>query len=221
MSIISRESWKMLIINGLSKKFNNTQIIDQFNLKIKEGEITTIIGPSGGGKTTLLRCIAGLETIDLGEFLLDGIPFDPVKTAKNEQIIGIVFQDFRLFPNLSVLENITLAPQLSLKQTKKISEQHAKELLEKLGLVGKENLYPYQLSGGQKQRVALARALAMKPKILGYDEPTSALDIHLRQQIEAIILDLKKQGMTQIVVTHDRTFAKNISDTLITVHPIQ
>lgn len=211
----------MLTIKNLTKHFDNRTIIDHLNLEILEGKILTIVGPSGGGKTTLLRCLAGLETIDSGELLLDGVPFNPAEMDNADQVVGVVFQDFQLFPHLSVLENITLAPTLVLKEEKAKSQQEALELLEKLGLAGKEKLYPYQLSGGQKQRVALARALAMKPKVLGYDEPTSALDPSLRQQVEEVILDLRKQGMTQIVVTHDMAFAEKIADNLLTVAPVQ
>ena len=203
----------MLTIKNLTKHFDNRTIIDHLNLEIPDGKILTIVGPSGGGKTTLLRCLAGLETIDSGELLLDGVPFNPAEMDNADQVVGVVFQDFQLFPHLSVLENITLAPTLVLKEEKAKSQQEALELLEKL--------YPYQLSGGQKQRVALARALAMKPKVLGYDEPTSALDPALRQQVEEVILDLRKQGMTQIVVTHDMAFAEKIADNLLTVAPVQ
>lgn len=211
----------MLTIKNLTKSFDGRTIIDRLNLEIPDGEILTIVGPSGGGKTTLLRCLAGLETIDSGELLVDGAPFDPVSMDNADQVVGIVFQDFQLFPHLSVLDNITLAPVLSLKQSKQESIDEALSLLDKFGLAGKEGLYPYQLSGGQKQRVALARALAMKPKVLGYDEPTSALDPELRQQVEAVILGLKEQGITQIVVTHDMQFAENIADQLLTVAPVQ
>lgn len=211
----------MLLIKNLTKSFDGRRIIDQLNLEIKDGEILSIVGPSGGGKTTLLRCLAGLETIDSGELTMDDVPFNPVEMDNADQVVGIVFQDFQLFPHLSVLDNITLAPILSLKQTKEASESEAIDLLTKFGLSGKERLYPYQLSGGQKQRVALARALAMKPKVLGYDEPTSALDPELRQQVEDVILTLKAQGMTQIVVTHDMNFAENIADSLLTVKPVQ
>lgn len=211
----------MLIIKNLTKRFDERTIIDNLTLEIPDGKILTIVGPSGGGKTTLLRCLAGLENIDSGELLIDGTAFDPVAMDNADQVVGIVFQDFQLFPHLSVLDNITLAPVLSLKQSKQESIDEALQLLDKFGLSGKESLYPYQLSGGQKQRVALARALAMKPKVLGYDEPTSALDPELRQQVEAVILGLKEQGITQIVVTHDMQFAENIADQLLTVAPIQ
>ncbi|MBL1227667.1 amino acid ABC transporter ATP-binding protein [Enterococcus sp. BWB1-3] len=211
----------MLVIKNLTKRFDTKMIIDQLSIEIPDGEILTIVGPSGGGKTTLLRCLAGLETIDSGELSIDGQTFDPVAMDNADQVVGIVFQDFQLFPHLSVLDNITLAPVLSLKQPKEESRAEALELLNKFGLSGKEELFPYQLSGGQKQRVALARALAMKPKVLGYDEPTSALDPELRQQVEAVILSLKEQGITQIVVTHDMQFAENIADQLLTVAPVQ
>lgn len=211
----------MLEIKNLSKSFDGRKIIDQLNLSINDGEILSIVGPSGGGKTTLLRCLAGLETIDSGELLIDSKPFNPVEMDNADQIVGIVFQDFQLFPHLSVLDNVTLAPILALKQSKEASETEAMELLNKLGLNGKEHLFPYQLSGGQKQRVALARALAMKPKVLGYDEPTSALDPELRQQVEELIFGLKTQGMTQIIVTHDLTFAENIADNILRVEPVQ
>lgn len=211
----------MLEIKNLAKSFDGRKIIDQLNLSINDGEIISIVGPSGGGKTTLLRCLAGLETIDSGELLIDSTPFNPVEMDNADQIVGIVFQDFQLFPHLSVLDNVTLAPILALKQSKEASETEAMELLNKLGLNGKERLFPYQLSGGQKQRVALARALAMKPKVLGYDEPTSALDPELRQQVEELIFGLKTQGMTQIIVTHDLTFAENIADNILRVEPVQ
>ncbi|BDR59368.1 amino acid ABC transporter ATP-binding protein [Xylocopilactobacillus apicola] len=210
----------MLVIKNLVKSFGERKIIDQLNLEIKDGEILTIVGPSGAGKTTLLRCLAGLETIDSGDLIIDGTPFNPVEMANIDQIVGVVFQDFQLFPHLSVIDNITLAPTLVLKEDKVTSKEQSKALLEQLGLQGKEKLMPYQLSGGQKQRVALARALAMKPKIIGYDEPTSALDPELREQVEKVILELKDQGITQIVVTHDLEFAKHIADDMLHVEAL-
>ncbi|BDR57192.1 amino acid ABC transporter ATP-binding protein [Xylocopilactobacillus apis] len=210
----------MLEIKNLVKSFDGRKIIDDLKLTINDGKILTIVGPSGAGKTTLLRCLAGLETIDSGELIMDGVPFNPVEMANADQIVGVVFQDFQLFPHLSVLNNITLAPTIVLKENKQESTDQAMYLLEKLGLEGKENLYPYQLSGGQKQRVALARALAMKPKIIGYDEPTSALDPELREQVEKVILTLRDQGITQIVVTHDLDFAEHIADEMLTVESI-
>lgn len=210
----------MLEVKNLKKSFGNRVILDDVNLTVKDDEILCIVGPSGAGKTTLLRCITGLDTPDSGEFLMDGKPFDPQGTGASDRVIGVVFQDFNLFPNLSVMENITLAPTIVLKQPKNEAVKKAQELLAELGLSTKGNLYPWQLSGGQKQRVAIARALAMKPKILCYDEPTSALDPNLRQDVANIILSLKKGGVTQLVVTHDLDFAEEIADDLLKVNPL-
>ncbi|KRL28603.1 ABC superfamily ATP binding cassette transporter, ABC protein [Limosilactobacillus frumenti DSM 13145] len=210
----------MLEVKNLKKSFGDRVILDGVNLTVNDDEILCIVGPSGAGKTTLLRCITGLETPDSGTFLMNGQPFDPQGTKDSDRVIGVVFQDFNLFPNLSVMDNITLAPMMVLKETKKDAEKQAAQLLSELGLSTKGDLYPWQLSGGQKQRVAIARALAMKPKILCYDEPTSALDPNLRQEVAKIILNLKKSGMTQLVVTHDLDFAQEIADNLLKVKPI-
>ncbi|MDR0846523.1 MAG: amino acid ABC transporter ATP-binding protein [Lactobacillales bacterium] len=195
----------MFEIRDLNKKFGDKVIFKDLNLSIEDGSILTVIGPSGGGKTTFLRMLAGLESRDSGEFILDG-------EVVTEAEVGLVFQSFELFAHLSVLENITLAPINVLKLSKDEARAEAIALLEKLDLAELVSSYPYQLSGGQKQRVALARALAMKPKILAYDEPTSALDPELRKQVEELILSMKDTGLTQIVVTHDINFADNISD---------
>ncbi len=203
----------MLEVKNLCKEFNNRPILKDISFTLKDGEIMTIVGPSGAGKTTLLRIIAGLETKDSGEILIDGKPYDPGK-------VGVVFQDFNLFPNLNVLQNITLAPTMVLKESKEEADQNAKKLLDQLQMTGREKQYPYQLSGGQKQRVAIARALAMKPRILCYDEPTSALDPNLRKEVEKMILDLKKSGLTQLIITHDLTFAKNVADQMLKVQPL-
>lgn len=207
----------MLEIRKLNKSFGGRQILKDVNLTVKDGEILTIVGPSGAGKTTLLRCITGLESADSGEFLIDGEKFDPESMEASDAVMGVVFQDFNLFPHLSVLENLTLAPTLVLKKDSNKARENALKLLKQLGLSGKENLYPYQLSGGQKQRVAIARALAMKPKILCYDEPTSALDPNLRDEVAKLIIGLKEQGMTQLVVTHDMDFAEKIADQILRV----
>ncbi|MCT3600400.1 amino acid ABC transporter ATP-binding protein [Lactobacillus amylovorus] len=203
----------MLEVKNLYKEFNNRPILKDISFTLKDGEIMTIVGPSGAGKTTLLRIIAGLETKDSGEILIDGKPYDPGN-------VGVVFQDFNLFPNLNVLQNITLAPTMVLKESKAEAEQNAQKLLDKLQMNGREKQYPYQLSGGQKQRVAIARALAMNPRILCYDEPTSALDPNLRKEVEKMILDLKKSGLTQLIITHDLTFAKNVADQMLKVQPL-
>lgn len=209
----------MLALKQVNKAFGSRQIIRNLDLSIEEGSILCIVGPSGGGKTTLLRILAGLETYDSGEFLLDGQPFNP--STSKEQVVGVVFQDFQLFPHLSVMENITLAPKLALKQSAAEYQQMAQNLAQRLGLSQLLNHYPYQLSGGQKQRVAIARAMAMNPKVLAYDEPTSALDSGLSQQVADLILEMKEAGMTQIVVTHDLEFAKRIADQLYQVTPVE
>ena len=203
----------MLEVKNLCKEFNNRPILKDISFTLKDGEIMTIVGPSGAGKTTLLRIIAGLETKDSGEILIDGKPYDPGN-------VGVVFQDFNLFPNLNVLQNITLAPTMVLKESKAEAEQNAQKLLDQLQMNGREKQYPYQLSGGQKQRVAIARALAMNTRILCYDEPTSALDPNLRKEVEKMILDLKKSGLTQLIITHDLTFAKNVADQMLKVQPL-
>lgn len=208
----------MLELKNIKKSFSGRKILDGISLKVTDGEIMCIVGQSGGGKTTLLRCISGLERIDEGEMMLDGKRFDPM--SSKEALIGVVFQEYNLFPHLSVLENVTLAPKIALKKDPQAVEKEARQLLKKLALKGKENLYPYQLSGGQKQRVSIARALAMHPKILCYDEPTSALDPGLRDKVRDIILSLKNESMTQIVVTHDLNFAREIADDILKVRPV-
>lgn len=203
----------MLEVKNLSKEFNGHQILRDISFTLKDGEIITIVGPSGAGKTTLLRIIAGLETKDSGEILIDGKPYDSGK-------VGVVFQDYNLFPNLNVLQNITLAPTLVLKKSKTEADQDARVFLKRLQMSGREQQYPYELSGGQKQRVAIARALAMKPRILCYDEPTSALDPNLRKEVEKMILSLKKSGLTQLIITHDLNFAENVADQMLKVQPL-
>lgn len=203
----------MLEVKNLCKEFNNRPILKDISFTLKDGDIMTIVGPSGAGKTTLLRIIAGLETKDSGEILIDGQPFDSGK-------VGVVFQEYNLFPNLNVLQNITLSPTLVLKESKDEAEKNAKDLLLRLQMNGREQQYPYELSGGQKQRVAIARALAMKPRILCYDEPTSALDPNLRKEVEKMILNLKKSGLPQLIITHDLQFAKNVADQMLKVEPL-
>lgn len=210
----------MLELKNISKSFGDKVILNNLNLEVKDGEILCIVGQSGGGKTTLLRCISGLEKIDGGQILIDGQVFDPYTNENNDSVIGVVFQEYNLFPHLTVLQNVTLAPTMVLKKKKEIAENEAKNLLNGLALEGKEGLYPFQLSGGQKQRVAIARALAMKPQILCYDEPTSALDPGLTATVKDIVLNLKKEGMTQIIVTHDMDFAEEIANNILKVKPL-
>ena len=209
----------MLEVKKLAKSFGNRQILQNMNFSLKDGEILTVVGPSGAGKTTLLRIVAGLERADAGSMNLDGEEYD--LSQEERGAVGVVFQDFNLFPNMSVLENITLAPQLALKEDKEAAEAKAKELLAKLQMADKGGLYPYQLSGGQKQRVAIARALAMQPKMLCYDEPTSALDPALRDQVADLILSLKESGLTQLIITHVIDFVKKVADQVLEVKPLE
>ena len=208
----------MLELRNISKRFGDKQILSDFNLTIHEGKILAIVGPSGGGKTTLLRMLAGLETIDSGEVFYNGEPLALDELTKR-QLLGFVFQDFQLFPHLSVLENLTISPVKMNGVTQEEANAKARALLERLGLAEHEDAFPYSLSGGQKQRVALARAMMIDPEIIGYDEPTSALVPALRLEVEKLILQNKELGMTQIVVTHDLTFAENIADELLTFEP--
>lgn len=211
----------MLEIKNLSKKFDQKTILDNVNLTLQNGEILSIVGPSGGGKTTLLRCISGLEKMDAGEIFIDGEKIDPMSQKDVENTIGVVFQEFHLFPHLSVLDNLILAPTLARKTKKDEAIKEATRLLGLLDLADKADSMPFQLSGGQKQRVAIARALAMNPKVLLFDEPTSALDPDLRDHVAALILSLKKVGITQIIVTHDHTFAEKVADQMMEVEPLK
>lgn len=208
----------MLELRNISKGFDDKKILSNFNVTIREKEILAIVGPSGGGKTTLLRMLAGLETIDSGEIYYNGnlVPLDELE---KRPLLGFVFQDFQLFPHLSVLDNLTLSPVKMMGMSKDDAEEKARKLLLRLGLAEHTDVYPYSLSGGQKQRVALARAMMIDPEIIGYDEPTSALDPALRLEVEKLILQNRELGMTQIVVTHDFQFAENIADQLLKVEP--
>ena len=208
----------MLELRNIHKRFGDKQILSDFNLTIHEGKILAIVGPSGGGKTTLLRMLAGLEKIDSGEVFYNDESLALDELTKR-QLLGFVFQDFQLFPHLSVLENLTISPVKMNGMPQVEADKKARALLERLGLAGHEDAFPYSLSGGQKQRVALARAMMIDPGIIGYDEPTSALDPALRLEVEKLILQNKELGMTQIVVTHDLTFAENIADELLTFEP--
>lgn len=207
----------MLELKNISKSFGSNIIFENFNLAIQEGKVLSLVGPSGGGKTTLLRMLAGLEKIDSGEVIYNGESV-VISHLEKLHLLGFVFQDFQLFPHLSVLENLILSPIKTMGMDKKEAENKAINLLEKLGLQVYGKAYPYSLSGGQKQRVALARALMIDPKIIGYDEPTSALDPELRNEVEKMILQNKAMGMTQIVVTHDLAFAEVISDEIIKIN---
>ncbi len=208
----------MLELRNINKAFGGKQILTNFSLSIPEKQILAIVGPSGGGKTTLLRMLAGLETIDSGEIYYNGESL-AIDELEKRNLLGFVFQDFQLFPHLSVLENLTLSPIKTMNMDKEAAEKKARGLLEQLGLAGHADAYPFSLSGGQKQRVALARAMMINPEVIGYDEPTSALDPELRLEVEKLILQNKERGMTQIVVTHDLQFAENIADQILKVDP--
>lgn len=208
----------MLELRNINKAFGGKQILTNFNLSIPEKQILAIVGPSGGGKTTLLRMLAGLETIDSGEIYYNGESL-AIDELEKRNLLGFVFQDFQLFPHLSVLDNLTLSPIKTMSMEKEVAEKKARGLLEQLGLAGHADAFPFSLSGGQKQRVALARAMMINPEIIGYDEPTSALDPELRLEVEKLILQNKERGMTQIVVTHDLQFAENIADQILKVDP--
>jgi len=208
----------MLELKNISKKFKDRQILENFNLTVEENKILAIVGPSGGGKTTLLRMLAGLEKIDSGEIIYNGESL-PIDELEKRNLLGFVFQDFQLFPHLTVLENLVLSPIKTMNMSKNDAEEKALTLLNKLGLDKQVNSYPISLSGGQKQRVALARAMMIDPKIIGYDEPTSSLDPELRLEVEKLILKNRELGITQIVVTHDLQFAENIADSILKVEP--
>lgn len=208
----------MLELKNISKQFGQKKIFDHFNLVVEDGKILSLVGPSGGGKTTLLRMLAGLEKIDSGEIIYknEKVALDHLE---NLNLLGFVFQDFQLFPHLTVLDNLILSPTKTLGMSKEAAKEKALDLLARLGLAEHANVYPFSLSGGQKQRVALARAMMIDPQIIGYDEPTSALDPELRQEVEKLILQNREAGITQIVVTHDLQFAENISDHILKINP--
>lgn len=208
----------MLELKNISKKFGKKEILSNFSLTIPEKQILAIVGPSGGGKTTLLRMLAGLETIDSGEIFYNGESL-PLDELEKRNLLGFVFQDFQLFPHLSVMENLILSPIKNMGMSEVDAKKKAVELLTRLGLEAHADAYPYSLSGGQKQRVALARAMMIEPEVIGYDEPTSALDPELRLEVEKLILQNRDLGMTQIVVTHDLQFAENIADQILKVEP--
>jgi len=201
---------KILEIKKINKRFGKKEIFKDFSLEVKKGEIISIIGPSGIGKSTLLRCICGLEKIDSGEIIIDNN-----EEIKRDLDVGMVFQEYNLFPQYSVLENITLTLTKVLKIDKEEAEKRARELLKQMKLIDRIDAYPYQLSGGEKQRLAIARTLAIEPKIICFDEPTSALDPKLVRQVFNIIKRLAKQGKAILIVTHDMKFAEEISDRVV------
>lgn len=205
----------MLELKGISKAFNGRQILSNLDLTVNDGKTLAIVGPSGVGKTTLLRIIAGLENADQGSLSWDGNNITPEELRK-QGVLGVVFQNFGLFPQYTVKRNITLAPTLS-GTSEADADKKANELLKQLQLEEEADAYPSTLSGGQKQRVAIARALALNPQVLLYDEPTSALDPALRDNVAGMLNQFKQDGMTQVVVTHDMDFAAAVADTVFTM----
>jgi ABC-type polar amino acid transport system ATPase subunit len=202
----------MIQIENLHKYFGKLEVLKGINCRIAPREVVCVIGPSGSGKSTLLRCINQLETVNQGKIIINGEEITSPKTdiIKIRQQVGMVFQLFNLFPHKTTLENITLAPIIIKGLSKEEAEQIANDLLRKVGLLDKSNVYPNQLSGGQKQRVAIARALAMQPKVMLFDEPTSALDPEMVGEVLEVMKDLAHEGMTMVVVTHEMGFAREV-----------
>lgn len=208
-----------LVAKGISKSFGSNVIINDYDFTVTPDRITIVLGESGSGKTTLLRMINHLESVDNGSISIDDVPLviDGVYQSNEDikqyqQKIGLVFQDYQLFPNLTVLENLLLAPLSNKLANRKQLENRAKQLLEQMGLPGKESMKPHQLSGGQKQRVSIARAMMMNPSMLCFDEPTSALDENTVSKVAELILQLKSQGMMILIITHDQTFVEKLGN---------
>ena len=207
----------MINVENLSKNFGDLKVLKNISTTINKGEIISIIGPSGSGKSTFLRCINKLEEPTEGHIYIDGMDLMDKKTDINKirERVGMVFQHFNLFPNMTVLENLTLSPIMVKKESKEEAEKYALYLLEKVGLSDKVSSYPTQLSGGQKQRIAIARALAMKPEVILFDEPTSALDPEMIKEVLDVMRDLAKDGMTMLIVTHEMGFARNVGNRIL------
>jgi glutamate/aspartate transport system ATP-binding protein len=207
----------MIEIKNMSKWYGDFQVLSGINETIDRGQTVVICGPSGSGKSTLLRCINGLEPYQKGEIIVEGISLSDPKTNlyKLRQKIGMVFQKFELYPHMTVLHNITLAPMKVLKKSKKEAEKRAIALLERVGIPEKATAYPANLSGGQQQRVAIARSLAMDPDYMLFDEPTSALDPEMIKEVLDVMIGLAKEGMTMIVVTHEMGFAREVANEII------
>ena len=207
----------MIQVKDLHKSYGSLEVLKGINDNVKKGEVIVIIGPSGSGKSTYLRCINQMEEVTSGQILIKDVDITnpEVNINKVRQEVGMVFQHFNLFPHMTVLENITLAPMKLKKINKAKAEEMALELLEKVGLKDKAHMYPNTLSGGQKQRIAIARALAMKPEIMLFDEPTSALDPEMVKEVLEVIKSLAQEGMTMMIVTHEMGFAREVGTRLV------
>lgn len=207
----------MIKVSHITKQFKQLKAVDDVSLEIEKGEIVCLIGPSGSGKSTVLRCIHGLERPENGEVYIDGQLLDPNRPdyMTLRRRMGFVFQHFHLFPNMSVLDNLTLAQIQVMKKTKEEAEQTAMEYLKRVGLTDKRDEYPSKLSGGQKQRVAIARALCMNPEVMLFDEPTSALDPEMVVEVLDVMKELAMQGMTMVIVTHEMGFAKEVASRMV------
>ncbi len=214
---IIKDGDEIIRVEGLEKSFGKLHVLKGINQVIRKGEVVSVIGSSGGGKSTFLRCLNLLETPDKGKIYFEGVDITDKKVDINlhRQKMGMVFQHFNVFPNLTVEGNITLAPTLLKKKTKDEASALAAELLKRVGLYEKKDAYPQQLSGGQKQRLAIVRALAMEPDVMLFDEPTSALDPEMVGEVLAVIKELVKTGLTTVIVTHEMGFAREISDRVL------
>ena len=207
----------MIQIKNVSKWYGEFQVLNEINEEVEQGQTVVVCGPSGSGKSTLLRCINGLEPFQSGEIFVDGVSVgDPATNLyKLRTEIGMVFQRFELYPHMTAMQNITLAPIKVRNRSKREAGAKAMELLERVGIPDKADAYPANLSGGQQQRVAIARSLAMEPKIMMFDEPTSALDPEMIKEVLEVMINLAKGGMTMIVVTHEMGFAREVADEII------
>lgn len=207
----------ILTINHLSKRYDDTRVLEDISIDVGQGEVVVLLGPSGCGKSTLLQCINGLEKIQGGYIQLEGETISNQEKSMHlvRQKIGMVFQSYDLFPHMTILENITLGPRVAQKRAKREAEKEAEELLSRVGLLEKKDAYPRQLSGGQKQRAAIVRALCMHPKVMLFDEVTAALDPEMVREVLDVVLKLAKEGMTMVIVTHEMQFARAIADRII------
>ena len=214
MKLISGDAQPLVVLDHVSKRFGDLQVLHDINLTLRQGEVLVIIGPSGGGKSTLCRTINRLEPIDSGTILFDGkpIPVEGRELASHRADVGMVFQAFNLFAHKTILQNVTLGPVSVRKTAKADAGARAVDLLKRVGIENQAHKYPVQLSGGQQQRAAIARALAMRPKLMLFDEPTSALDPEMVKEVLNVMTSLAGEGMTMIVATHEMGFARNAAD---------